>query len=392
MVLRDRNHPSVIMWSTGNEIMGKHLKETIEWSAVIADSIRKLDPTRPVTNAIQMWKQENWDSLARFMAPLDVVGYNYHPEKYVPDHSKYPQRIMFCSESFSSKAFDYWMPVLEHDWVIGDFIWTGYDYLGEASIGWHRFDKGYPWTVAYCGDIDLIGFKRPQSYYRDVLWDRGEKVSIFVHNPVPTFGEYGDTPWGWDDVHASWTWEGYEEKEMKVDVYSSCDQVQLLLNNEDLGTKKTGMKEEFRASWRVPYHPGELKAIGITGEDSTAVSSLNTVGEAVKINLTSDREAILCDGQDLSYITVELLDSAGFRHPFANNEIQFELSGPGDIVAAGSANPMSTESFQQNKRTAFLGRCQVIIKSHNSGGRIRLRATGENLEAATIIINSKPRI
>lgn len=392
MVFRDRNHPSVIMWSTGNEIMGKHLRETVRLSAALADSLRSLDPTRAVTNAIQVWRLENWDSLARFMDPLDVVGYNYHPEKYVPDHSKYPRRIMYCSESFPSQSFRYWMPVLEHDWVIGDFVWTGYDYLGEASIGWHRFDGDYPWTVAYCGDIDLCGSKRPQSYYRDVLWERGDKVSIFVHNPVPTFVEYGETPWGWDDVHPSWTWEGYEGQELKVDVYSGCEKVRLFLNGQDLGTKVTGKEQEFRASWTVPYQPGELTAVGITGKDSSAVSSLHTVGQPSRIGLSADREAILCDGQDLSYVTVELLDSAGSIHPFADSLIRFEISGPGEIAAVGNANPMSTESFQQNQRTAFLGRCLVVIKSQNSGGRIRLTASGDHLEPSTIVINSKTRL
>ncbi len=393
MILRDRNHPSVIMWSTGNEIMAKQLNETVEWSAVLADSIRSLDTTRPVTNAIQVWSGENWDTLAAFMESLDVVGYNYHPEKYLPDHRKHPGRIMYCSESFSSQAFKYWMAVLDHDWVIGDFVWTGYDYLGEASIGWHGFPlKGYPWTVAYCADIDICGFKRPQSYYRDILWENGDSLSIFVHNPLPTFGEYGSTPWGWDDVHASWTWEGYEEEEMNVVVYSACDTVILYLNGEELGSKSTSRETEFMASWTVTYQPGELKAIGITGGDTIAESSLGTVGAPSRINLLADRDVILCDGQDLSYVTVELLDSLGRRHPFADSLIHFDITGPGDIVAVGNSNPMSTESFQQNQRTAFLGRCLVIVKSQNSGGRIRLRASAENLEPATIIINSKTRL
>ena len=392
MVLRDRNHPSVIMWSTGNEIIRKNLEESIYWSRVIADSMRRLDPTRAVTGGVNMWNYEDWDTLAWFVEPMDVVGYNYLPQMYVPDHKKHPLRIMYCSESFPSQAFNYWMPVLKHEWVIGDFVWTGYDYMGEVSIGWHGFDKGYPWTLAYCGDIDLCGFKRPQSFYRDVLWKHGDMVSVFVHNPVPTFDEYGKTPWGWDDVHASWTWDGYEGQELKVDVYSACENVQLLLNGNDLGTQSTGVETEFRASWTVPYQPGELKAIGFTGEDSAAMWSLHTVAEPVRIHLSADRETILSDGLDLSYITVELVDSTGYTHPFAENEIHFEISGPGEILAAGNSNPMSTESFQQYKRSAFQGRCQVIVKSEKTGGRIRIRASGENLEPATIIINSREKI
>ncbi len=386
-VLRDRNHPSVIMWSTGNDIPDKDLEETMDWSRTIADSIRSLDPTRAVTAGVNKWKYENWDTTARFAEPLDVVGYDYLPEMYEPDHIKHPERVIYGSGSFPGRSFQYWMPVIDLDWVIGDFVWTGLDYLGEASLGWQGTESAYPWTVAYCGDIDICGFKRPQSFYRDVLWKRGDKVAVFVHNPEPTFGKNGNSPWGWDDVYPSWTWEGYEGRELKVDVYSACEKVRLLLNDTDLGIKS--MNTESRASWNVPFEAGELKAIGYEGEDTAAIASLNTVSEPVSIRLTADRMTISPDNQDLSFITVELVDTSGNRHPWADNEIFFELSGPGEIIAAGNSNPMSTESFQQKKRSAFQGRCLVIVKSTGGSGRIRLTASGKDLEPATIIINTR---
>jgi beta-galactosidase len=392
MVLRDRNHPSVILWSTGNEIMGKHLEETIGWSAKLADYIRTLDPTRAVTNAVQIWRQENWDSLSRFMAPLDVVGYNYHPEKYIPDHEKHPGRIIFCSESNPSRAFEFWMPVLDLPWVFGDFVWTSYDYLGEASIGWHTFYKSdlYPWTQAFCGDIDLLGDKRPQSFYRDVLWQKGSRVSLFIHNPVPSFAEPGGTRWwGWDDVYPAWTWKGYEGQTMKVDVYSSCEQVELFLNGESLGKKPAGRNTEFRASWNVAYEPGVLLAKGYMGNTVAAENVLKTAGEPSAIRLTADRQEIRADRQDLCYITVELTDEQGIRHPFARNLITFETGGPGEIVAVGSADPMSTESFQKPERRTYLGICQVILKADDRPGTIVLKARGEGLKSAEISVQAK---
>jgi beta-galactosidase len=392
MVFRDRNHPSVILWSTGNEIMGKHLEETIEWSAKLADYIRTLDPTRAVTNAVQVWRQENWDSLARFMAPLDVVGYNYHPEKYIPDHEKHPSRIIFCSESNPSRAFEFWMPVLDLPWVFGDFVWTSYDYLGEASIGWHTFYKSdlYPWTHAYCGDVDLLGNKRPQSFYRDVLWQEGNRVFIFVHNPVPSFAEPGGTRWwGWDDVYPAWTWTGYEGQTMKVDVYSSCEQAELFLNGESRGKKPTGRNTEFRASWDVACKPGELLAKGYIGNEVVAENVLITAGEPSAIRLTADRQEIRADRQDLCYITVEVTDGQGNRHPFARNLISFSVGGPGEIVAVGSADPMSTESFQKPERRTYLGVCQVILKAGDRPGTIVLKALGEGLKPAEISIKTK---
>jgi beta-galactosidase len=300
---------------------------------------------------------------------------------------------MFGTESFPLEAFDYWMAAKDNPWVIGDFVWTGFDYLGEASIGWLGYPHEgsfFPWTQAYCGDIDICGYKRPQSYYRDVLWDNGKSVSIFVKPPVPSFPlnpkKEKWSKWEWHDVVASWNWEGNEGKSMDVEVYSSCEVAELYLNGKSLGKKKTDRSTEWIAKWEVPYEPGLLEVKGFDRQVEVASSELKTSEKSTRIKLTADRDKIKADGQDLSYITVELLDDKGIRNPKADNLVNFSVEGPGTIIAVGSSNPMGTESFTRPKRKAYQGRCQLIVKAGKTAGEIRLNATSDGLESAQTII------
>lgn len=172
MLLRDRNHPSIIMWSIGNELPFMGNKRVDDTAKILADYVRSIDPTRPVTAAVNSVSKV----MDNFFSALDVCGYNYAYDHYVTDHERKPQRVMFATESFPLMQFDYWMSVIDHPWVIGDFVWTGFDYIGESSIGWRGYpqDKNfYPWNLAYCGDIDICGWKRSQSFYRDALWPTG---------------------------------------------------------------------------------------------------------------------------------------------------------------------------------------------------------------------------
>ncbi len=399
MVLRDENHPSVIMWSIGNEIPEKGTPEGADEAKMLAKYVRDLDPTRAVTSAVNDLKP---DKDAYFSA-LDVSGYNYEfgggnerASTFEYDHARIPNRVMVGTESYPLEAFGTWMEVLDHPYVIGDFVWTAYDYIGEASIGWLGYWQDasfYPWSLAYCGDIDICGWKRPQSYYRDALW-KADQLSIFVRSPKPSFRVNplieAWSKWNWVDDVADWNWKGYENKPITVNVYSSCQQVELFLNGKSLGKKTTDRSTKFIASWDVPYQAGDLVAVGYDGDKKVNTATLSTVGAPVNMKITADKTQLFPVDQDLSYVTVELVDSKGNVNPRAENLVHFTIDGPGEIVGVGNSNPTSVESYQLPQRKAWRGKCLVIIKSKNhERGIITLHVSSDKLPSKTIKIKSE---
>jgi len=399
MVLRDRNHPSIIMWSIGNEIQERGEPEGFETAKMLTDYVRNLDPTRPVTSAVNGLGPDK----DPYFATLDISGYNYsaggdHGQKSIfeKDHERVPDRIMYCSESYPLEAYGAWMDAVKYPYVLGDFVWTGFDYLGEASIGWRGYphdENYYPWNHAFCGDIDICGWKRPQSHYRDVLWEVGDQLSIFVTPPKSSFpvkvNRASWSKWHWQDHVAEWNWEGYENQPIEVNVYSGHEKAELFLNGKSLGIKETNRKNQFMVTWLVPYQNGELKVVGYDGDAEKATHVLQTAQTPVQLKLSADRSEIQADGQDLSFITIEILDENGVRNPNSENLVNFEISGPGKIVAVASSNPMSVESFQQPQRKAWKGRCLVIVKSEKQTGEISLTATSEGLPESKLVIVSK---
>lgn len=397
MVLRDRNHPSVFLWSIGNEIPERGRPEGVTTAGMLDSFIKKLDPTRSVTSAVNGLQPDK----DPYFATLDVAGYNYafggdHNTQslHEVDHERVPQRVVIGTESYPLEAFGAWMEVVDHPYVIGDFVWTAFDYIGEASIGWRgyfQYANFYPWNLAYCGDIDICGWKRPQSYYRDALWKK-DQLSLFVKPPKPSFAPNPNreswSKWHWDDVVADWNWKGQEGKPLQVNVYSSCEEVELFLNGKSMGRKPTTRSTKFMALFDVPYRPGTLKAVGYSGGREVSTTELSTAAEPVTVKLAADRTALRADNQDLSYVTVELLDAKGHRHPKAENLVQFELSGPGKIIGVGNANPVSLESYQQLKRKAWQGRCLVVMKAGKAKGPITLKAKAAGLPVATITLRA----
>jgi len=393
MIVRDRNHPCVILWSIGSQIPECDNELGVQMAKQLSDYVHSLDNTRAVTSNV-FYPRGDWSDVDPFFAALDVCGYSYAKAHYEEDHQRLPNRVILSTEIDPRESFVNWMKVVDHDYIAGNFEWTAIDYMGEVASGWMSGGKSasqlFPWNVSYCGDIDVCGFRMPRSYYRDVLFQHGCKLSAFVHNPVSSFGGNGNSRWGWDDVKQSWTWPGYEGKPLQVDVYSVYDSVRLLLNDKNMGVKPISRETEFKALFQVPYEKGILKAIGYSGDKEIEQWQLTTADKPFAIHLKTDRSEIKADGQDLCYVTVEITDKNGIIYPKADNLVHFKIEGPGIIMAVGNSNPISLESFQQPYRKAYEGRCLVVIRSTGKAGKITLWAEGEGLISGTKVIDASP--
>lgn len=454
MVLRDRNHPSVIMWSIGNEIPERMLPRGVELAKQLTGYIKSLDPTRPITAAINGYG--GGEELDPAFQHLDIAGYNYLPGLYESDHARHPNRVIVGLESFPRQAFASWLPAETHSNVIGDFVWTGMDHLGEAAIGnaqlstpggarggagaaggvGARGESGgrsggaaaaatppaagpggagapggaggraggaaptglaamfaggssislpFPWFNCYCGDIDLIGQPKPQWFHRRVIWGLS-KLEMVVQRPVPEGRTEAVSPWGWSDELRSWTWPGNEGRTVKVRVFTAGDEVRLLLNGKEVGTKPVSAATELRAEFDVPYAPGELRAVAFASGRQIAEVALRTVGRPVRLRLTADRTAIRRSRNDLSYVTLEVLDQAGERVPDAVVPVRISISGAAELAAVGSANPKDVWSFRRPDLKTYHGACLAIVRPTGAAGTATVRAQADGLAPATIVV------
>jgi len=397
MVLRDRNHPSIIMWSIGNEIPERGDHSAIETAKILAGAIKKIDTARPVTSAI-VDNGKDWSKFDTIMAVHDVVGYNYHLWSALSDHQRVPSRIIVQTESYPKDAFTNWKLVQDNKYVIGDFVWTALDYLGESGIGrWyysgdvpgeHWEHDFFPYHGAYCGDIDLIGWRKPISHYRSMLYNNSEKLYMAVREPAPEPLEIKETWWSVWPTWESWTWPDFEGKTVQVEVYSKYPKVRLYMNNKLIGEQATTREQQFKATFAVPYSSGQLKAVGLDNGKEMESTMLKTSGDAAKIKLIADRKEILANGQDLSYITVEITDKDGIVQPNAANRIHFKIDGPGIIAGVDNADMKDTDPYTGNTRKAWKGRALVVIKSTHDTGNIKLTVTSPILEETAINIKT----
>jgi beta-galactosidase len=398
MVLRDRNHPSIIMWSTGNEIIERKKTEAVETAKMLADCIRKIDPTRLVTSAMTTWDKE-WEIFDPLMAAHDVCGYNYQLHRAPSDHERVPSRMIVQTESYPRDAFSNWKMVQSHNYIIGDFVWTALDYLGESGIGRYYYPgetKGehweadfYPWHGAYCGDIDLIGWRKPISHYRNILWNNSEKLYMAVEEPNPDNGEIKETLWSVWPTWESWTWPGYEGKGLQVEVYSKYPKVQLFLNNKLIGEHATTEVQQYKATFTVSYAPGLLSAVGILDNKEMETTVLQTSGKAAMIKLIPDRTRISADGQDLSFIKIEVTDKEGTLQPNAQNPLHFSIDGPGVNAGIDNANLQDVDPYNGATRNAWHGRVLVVIRSAKDAGDIKLTVSSPGLTDAIATIRTE---
>ncbi|MEM9986474.1 MAG: glycoside hydrolase family 2 TIM barrel-domain containing protein, partial [Bacteroidota bacterium] len=386
MIQRDRNHPSIIMWSYGNEVRERGMARGYEIGAFLTEKIRSLDPTRALTMGVNGFgnsKVFNWEAhTPPTFALMDVAGYNYQPQRYEADHATYPDRVIYGSESYPNQAFSYWKKVVDLPYVIGDFVWTGQDYLGESGIGISAYvgrerrlkhPQPWPWFNANCGDIDLIGNQKPQGYYRSVLWGESE-IEILVHEPIPRSRTEQVGRWGWPNEEPSWTWPDYEGRSLAVNVYAHFEKVQLFLNDDLVGEQVIDLDSGITAHFKVPYSPGELRAVGLSAEGKTAEKRLQTVGEISGLKLTPGRASLAADRSEVLFIAVEAIDQRGRILPQAITALEVEVSGEAELIGAGNGSPLITsqKSFQSPRFQLHRGRGLIILRSTGNPGKVTL--------------------
>lgn len=395
MVLRDRNHPSVVMWSIGNEIPGAGGQMGARVGPALAAQIRTLDD-RPITAGIAGWNRANnsWDSINPIFDKLDVAGINYDQGIYRDQHTRFPNRVILSTETYPRDAFIHWSLTEDNPYILGEFIWTSLDYLGESGIGRnyppgqrainHGDNRQFPYHAADCGDLDITGFRKPISHYRNIVWDQGEKLYVAVQEPSPDGRPWVTTGWSVNPTRESWTWPGQEGKNLQVEVYSRCSMVQLFLNDTLIGEKPTTRQQQFKATFAVPYAPGMLRAIGLDGDKEIQRMDLTTAGEAAGLRLTADRRQLASDGQDLAFITVESIDAQGRLQPNGNQTATFKVEGPGSIIGVASGDYSTTESYQAPQRQLFHGRAQLIVRTGKAPGAIIVTAEAPGIKGASV--------
>ncbi|MHA4838162.1 sugar-binding domain-containing protein [Sphingopyxis sp. MSC1_008] len=404
-VLAARNSPSVIMWSIGNEIPGRSRPKGVEWQWRLANKVRSLDPTRPVTAGLNgVLGPEMTASAASAVAGraglrdnastifLDISGYNYRLFDIESEHAAHPERIVYCSETFATEAWDYAQLSQRAPYFLGEFLWAAMDYLGEAGVGMSEARKpdagfmsaAYPWVNAWCGDIDLIGNQKAASRYRDVVWGLSA-LELAVQKPLAPGLVEKTTLWGWSDEMQSWTWPGAEGRPVAIRLYTPGDRVEVRLNGVLAGTKRLAPTDKMRAELEIPYAPGVLEAIAFKGETEIGRKRLSTVGAAAKLHMASEKSHSASGRQRLHYVGLEIRDAAGRAVLGDQRKITLAIDGPAELIGFGSANPRAAGSYQALTTETFQGRALAILRARGTG-RVRVEARTPGLAGAAAIL------
>ena len=393
MVLRDRNHPSVISWSIGNEVIERKDIRVVYTARQMKKAIHELDTTRPVTEALCAWDRA-WEIYDPHAEVLDVVGYNYMLFKHASDHERDPKRVIWQTESYPRDAFRNWSVAHDFPYVVGDIVWTGLDYLGESGIGrnYYKGERegeswikgGQPeWHGAPCGDVDITGWRKPISHYREMLWNEDTSLYMAVKEPNGYHGEIHTTMWSVWPTWESWTWPDWDGKTVEVEVYTHHPDVKLYLNDQLIDTKQVSRETEFKAVFSVPYKAGTLRAEA-GGESVT----LKTAGEPARLRLTPDRTVMSADGQSLTFVTVEVLDKQGALVPEAAIPCEAIVKGAGTLLAFASADLKDTEPYTSPHVKTWKGRALLVIRSSLKGGSVSVSIKSP-LPTASLTLKSK---
>ncbi|GAA1447638.1 glycoside hydrolase family 2 TIM barrel-domain containing protein [Leifsonia poae] len=413
MIAKDFNHPSVIMYSIGNEIPETGSPEGGLTGRALAEKVRELDPTRFVTNAVNgmLAVMDDIKKLAaergagadegagintlmsgpgEFMnmigaspmvtektaesfGVLDIAGMNYLDARYEIDKELFPNRVIVGTETFPTHIDVNWQLVRENSHIIGDFTWTGFDYLGEVGIGRPQYllegeapthGGPFPWIAAWCGDIDLIGNRRPASYYREILFGLRTAPYIAIQRPRPDGTSFYAGPWTWSDSIGSWTWSGNEGRTLTAEVYSDADEVELSLNSTSLGVAAAGPRNRFRAEFQVPYEAGELIATAIRGGERAEVYSLRTATGVPVLKIEVDPGV---PDDRLVFIDISLADSEGRVFTDRDKALTVQVSGDGELLAFGGADPAPSSNYAGAAHATFDGRALAVVRRTGSG-------------------------
>ncbi|MDB5279637.1 MAG: glycoside hydrolase family 2 [Ferruginibacter sp.] len=423
MIMRDRNHPSVIMWSIGNEIFEAPDTAGYRIAKMLADEVRKLDDTRAVTAGIAYlpgYTKKPFEDYAPYLLNLDVDGYNYFLEstskffvrdsatahRFETEHAKHPKKPFIVTEYTPQSALENYEYPIKNPYMLGSFKWTAMDYIGEAGIGRpvqvpasRKLPTGLirmglfympKWSVfnAYCGDLDLIGNKKQAAYYQDVVWKKST-VEMLVRRPITDDMQEVIAPWGFPDELKSWTWPGQEGRKILVHVYTRSKLVKLELNGKIIAEQSVP-DTSITATFEIEYQPGKLVAKSFDGDKETGSSALSTAGKPFAVRLTTDRNTIKADINDLAYINAAIVDEKGNVVPNIDDiVITYHLAGNATIAGVGNGSFDDASSFQQNHKKVYQGRGLVIIRPKGVAGNIILKATAMGLAEASIKIIMK---
>lgn len=367
IVARDRIHPSVVMWSIGNEILERTTKEAVADSRAMVARVKELDAMRPVTMALCEWSGEGeWIAQDELASTLDVVGYNY-TEKFIDnDMKRAPERVVVCTETYPCDAANLWRLICARSNVLGEFVWTGIDYLGEATIGRTYYEETdprgehyevnpvFPWHGAYCGDIDVTGWRKPISHLRETLWNPQAPTYVATREPDGWKGKIKLTRWSVWPTWESWNYEGWEGRPVTVEVYSRKPRVRLTLNGRVVGERHNGPENAFVTQFKVPYEPGELVACGLPGGNEG-------MGERAIIKTAGEFDHFVYDTERIgrfAWVVATAVDKDGNICPNASVDVTFE----GDVVGTCSADMRDSVAAPSRTRRTWHGRAMAVIR------------------------------
>lgn len=383
MIVRDRNHPCVILWSIGNELQEAwNTDDTgVERARMLQDFVHRLEPTRQVCLSAQNNHQ------TKFAGVTDVIGYNYLEARMLSDHKRFPERRMlvteelpyYCGAEGNIRAYDTnnpWNIVAANDFIAGGFIWSGVDYIGEAGWPSHGWPNGL---------FDICLVEKPRAMFLRTLWNDTPVVGIAVRDNALNI-DHGRDLWQWPPMAAIWNFpSGYQGLVFEVNTITNCEKVMLSINGKMMGVKRTDDYANHTIVWNVPYTPGVITAKGINGTDTVAEYTIYTAGEPERLKATADRTELAADGQDLSFIQLELLDKDGHLVQHINRHISAAIEGEGRLVGLINSDLRRTTPFTSHEDDTYFGRAMAIVQTTRKAGQITLTLNVEGLPEPVVV-------